>query len=237
MMLGVPRWLILATAKAHAKYLWRRITKNPAWFESFVDAARTWGALSEIGGVASSRRTGVTHSIPRPNEERQRRPVCCVHATRSFCSVPEAKGSTNVSVLASSSDVASYRSTHILGRIRFCLLQESESPPTIGSAHRGRRNAGLVSDISGVVSLCPSANRPSTDVVIPVYNGQAGIANAIRSVLAQTYDNFELTIANNCIPMARRRLRRNLLARTRGFASTTRRNSSRWWIATTGRSP
>jgi len=47
MMLGVPRWLILATAKAHAKYLWRRITKNPAWFQSFVDAARTWGALSE----------------------------------------------------------------------------------------------------------------------------------------------------------------------------------------------
>jgi glycosyltransferase involved in cell wall biosynthesis len=44
----------------------------------------------------------------------------------------------------------------------------------------------------------PSSGSPFVSVVIPVYNGQEFIADAIRSVLAQTYDNFELTIANNC---------------------------------------
>lgn len=39
---------------------------------------------------------------------------------------------------------------------------------------------------------------PFVSVVIPVYNGQDVIATAIRSVLAQTYDNFELVVANNC---------------------------------------
>jgi glycosyltransferase involved in cell wall biosynthesis len=39
---------------------------------------------------------------------------------------------------------------------------------------------------------------PLVSVVIPVYNGQDTIADAIRSVLAQTYSNVDLTIANNC---------------------------------------
>ena len=43
-----------------------------------------------------------------------------------------------------------------------------------------------------------SSGSPLVSVVIPVYNGERFIADAIRSVLAQTYDNFELTIANNC---------------------------------------
>lgn len=43
-----------------------------------------------------------------------------------------------------------------------------------------------------------STRSPLVSVVIPVYNGEKFIAGAIRSVLAQTYDNFELTIANNC---------------------------------------
>jgi len=43
-----------------------------------------------------------------------------------------------------------------------------------------------------------SSGLPLVSVVIPVYNGQDTIADAIRSVLAQTYSNFDLTIANNC---------------------------------------
>jgi glycosyltransferase involved in cell wall biosynthesis len=39
---------------------------------------------------------------------------------------------------------------------------------------------------------------PLVSVVIPVYNGGPFIANAIRSVLAQTYPHFDLTIADNC---------------------------------------
>jgi glycosyltransferase involved in cell wall biosynthesis len=44
----------------------------------------------------------------------------------------------------------------------------------------------------------PSSRSPLVSVVIPVYNGERVIGDAIRSVLAQTYENFELTIANNC---------------------------------------
>jgi glycosyltransferase involved in cell wall biosynthesis len=39
---------------------------------------------------------------------------------------------------------------------------------------------------------------PLVSVVIPVYNGEGFIATAIRSVLAQTYANFDLTVVNNC---------------------------------------
>jgi glycosyltransferase involved in cell wall biosynthesis len=39
---------------------------------------------------------------------------------------------------------------------------------------------------------------PLVSVIIPVFNGEAFLADAIRSVLAQTYQHFELTIANNC---------------------------------------
>lgn len=40
-----------------------------------------------------------------------------------------------------------------------------------------------------------STAAPLVGVVIPVYNGEEFIADAIRSVLARTYTNFDLTIA------------------------------------------
>ena len=39
---------------------------------------------------------------------------------------------------------------------------------------------------------------PLVSVVIPVYNGGAFLAEAVRSVLGQTYQAFDLTIVNNC---------------------------------------
>jgi glycosyltransferase involved in cell wall biosynthesis len=43
-----------------------------------------------------------------------------------------------------------------------------------------------------------STSAPLVSVVIPVYNGEKFIADAIRSVQAQTYENWDLTIGNNC---------------------------------------
>lgn len=42
-----------------------------------------------------------------------------------------------------------------------------------------------------------ASRSPFVSVVIPVFNGQSVIEGTISSVLAQTYDNFELVIANN----------------------------------------
>lgn len=42
------------------------------------------------------------------------------------------------------------------------------------------------------------AGLPLVSVVVPVYNGQAFLADAIRSVLSQTYQAFDVTIVDNC---------------------------------------
>lgn len=41
-------------------------------------------------------------------------------------------------------------------------------------------------------------DNPKVSVCIPVFNGSAYIAEAIESVLAQTYNNFELLVCDNC---------------------------------------
>jgi glycosyltransferase involved in cell wall biosynthesis len=43
-----------------------------------------------------------------------------------------------------------------------------------------------------------SDRRPFVSIVTPVYNGEAYLAECIESVLAQTYDNWEYVIVNNC---------------------------------------
>jgi glycosyltransferase involved in cell wall biosynthesis len=44
----------------------------------------------------------------------------------------------------------------------------------------------------------PREAEPLVSVLTPVYNGEKLLAECIRSVLAQTYSNFEYTIVNNC---------------------------------------
>jgi glycosyltransferase involved in cell wall biosynthesis len=43
-----------------------------------------------------------------------------------------------------------------------------------------------------------SLNGPLVSILTPVYNGEKYLAECIRSVLAQTYQNWEYTIVNNC---------------------------------------
>ena len=43
-----------------------------------------------------------------------------------------------------------------------------------------------------------SEAEPLVSVLTPVYNGEKLLAQSIRSVLAQTYTNFQYTIVNNC---------------------------------------
>ncbi len=46
--------------------------------------------------------------------------------------------------------------------------------------------------------MTSSSAQPLVSVVIPVYNGERSLATAIKSVLAQTYTHFDLTVVNNC---------------------------------------
>lgn len=43
-----------------------------------------------------------------------------------------------------------------------------------------------------------SQSEPFVSIVTPVHNGEAFLADCIESVLAQTYQNWEYVIANNC---------------------------------------
>src|SRR5919109_2101835 len=43
-----------------------------------------------------------------------------------------------------------------------------------------------------------SRREPLVSVVTPVYNGESHLRECIESVLAQTYQNWDYTIVNNC---------------------------------------
>ena len=43
-----------------------------------------------------------------------------------------------------------------------------------------------------------SLNLPFVTILTPVYNGEKYLAECIKSVLAQTYQNWEYIIVNNC---------------------------------------
>jgi len=39
---------------------------------------------------------------------------------------------------------------------------------------------------------------PRLSIGLPVYNGEAFVGNAIRSLLDQTFSDFELIVSDNC---------------------------------------
>jgi glycosyltransferase involved in cell wall biosynthesis len=57
----------------------------------------------------------------------------------------------------------------------------------------------LLQDLPGFsVNYIATADQPLVSVLTPVYNNQQHLAEAIESVLAQTYSNWDYTIVNNC---------------------------------------
>ena len=47
-------------------------------------------------------------------------------------------------------------------------------------------------------STSENSPKPLVSVGVPVYNCERDVGQAIESVLAQTYDDFELIIGDNC---------------------------------------
>ena len=65
---------------------------------------------------------------------------------------------------------------------------------------------------------------PLVSVATPVYNGERHLAECIESVLAQTYQNWEYIIVNNCSTDRTREIAESYGRRTSGFAFITTSN-------------
>lgn len=62
---------------------------------------------------------------------------------------------------------------------------------TFGATARPSRIASDMTAVNG------SNSQPLVSIVIPVFNGETTLGRAVRSVLAQTYEHFRLTIVDN----------------------------------------
>jgi glycosyltransferase involved in cell wall biosynthesis len=60
-----------------------------------------------------------------------------------------------------------------------------------------------------------TASQPLVSIVTPVYNGAEHLAECIESVLAQTYQNWDYTIVNNCSTDATMEIARRFAAKDR----------------------
>lgn len=63
-------------------------------------------------------------------------------------------------------------------------------PSIVATSAEQVSHAGVTNEVQG--------RQPSVSVGIPVYNGERYLEVAIRSVLAQTWDDLELVISDNC---------------------------------------
>src|SRR4030095_4995561 len=67
----------------------------------------------------------------------------------------------------------------------------------ISSATRRTRSCPTAG-VNGHTTPLSTTASPLVSVVTPVYNGERYLAECIESVLAQTYQNWEYIIVNNC---------------------------------------
>src|SRR5262249_46303995 len=73
------------------------------------------------------------------------------------------------------------------------------NPPRTGSPeHHRLASSGTVQCTNERTASMKRAAEPMVSIVTPVYNGASYLAECIESVLAQTYQNWDYTIVNNC---------------------------------------
>ena len=58
---------------------------------------------------------------------------------------------------------------------------------------------------------------PKVSIVLPTYNGEKYIKEAIRGVISQTYNDWELIVVNDCSTDNTKKLLKNKWRRTKEF--------------------
>jgi glycosyltransferase involved in cell wall biosynthesis len=102
--------------------------------------------------------------------------------------------STNSTRIGSSGLVTVRRAGAMASEFDRPRAARPERRPAFASPSSGR--AGVID--ARYDPVVPRTSQPKVSVGIPVYNGESVMSRAIESVLAQTYGDLELIIADNC---------------------------------------
>ncbi len=94
-------------------------------------------------------------------------------------------------------------SAQLISLIRFGMATEAKKVSTAllnllwSDARRAGLSAATQLDESALFAALPDLRRPKVSVLIPAYNSATYIAATIKSVLQQTYEDFEIIVVND----------------------------------------